>query len=157
MKIPDSMKAELAAWNDGKGIDLESWIGCEGSFALAVGYSAIFWPGFVEFEGYVLREGFSLESLRGFEEQCQGNRLSVERVMNHLHIADIQHWGCKDLTKDKIVLLASVLTEIHEAKLKWQFPDRPCTVSVHEPEDRDDLVAYEISFWQKRHEVDDAS
>ena len=32
MKIPDSLKAELAAFNDGKGIDLESWIRWEGNF-----------------------------------------------------------------------------------------------------------------------------
>jgi hypothetical protein len=37
MDVPDSMKAELAAWNDGAGIDLESWVSCEGRFALAVG------------------------------------------------------------------------------------------------------------------------
>jgi hypothetical protein len=54
MEIPESMKSELAAWNNGAGIDLESWTGCEGRFALAVGYAAIFWPEFVEFEGYTV-------------------------------------------------------------------------------------------------------
>ena len=39
----NSTKSELAAWNNGAGIDLESWTGCEGRFALAVGYAAIFW------------------------------------------------------------------------------------------------------------------
>ena len=87
-------------------------------------------------------EGFSLESLRGFEAQSNGNRQSVECVMNHFHIADIQHMGCKDLTNDKITLLGNLLKEIYEAKLKWQFPDRPCTVSFHMPDDREDLMAY---------------
>ena len=106
MQIPESMKAQLGAWNNGKGIDLVSWVGCEGSFSLTVGYAAIFWPGFVQFEGYILREGFSKDALKGFEAQNPGNRQAVEVVMNHLHIADIQHLGCEDLTKDKIVLLA---------------------------------------------------
>jgi len=122
MNIPDSMKAELAAWNNGQGIDLESWVGCEGNFCLAVGYAAIFWPQFVAFEGYILRAGFSVDSLRGFEAQEKGTRASVEAVMNHLHIAGIQHSGCPDLSKDKVLLIGTTLKEIYEAKLQWQFP-----------------------------------
>lgn len=85
MKIPGSMSAELGAWNNGAGIDLESWIGCEGRFSLAVGYAAVFWPQFVEFDGYILREGFSEESLRGFEAQAGSGRKGTEWLMNHLH------------------------------------------------------------------------
>ena len=58
MNTPESMKAELAAWNNGAGIDLESWIGCEGRFSLAVGYASIFWPAFTLIEGYILPQGF---------------------------------------------------------------------------------------------------
>ena len=155
--IPESMKAELAAWNNGRGIDLESWIGCEGNFRLAVGYAAIFWPAFVEFEGYILRAGFSEKSLRGFERCQNGDRAGVEAVMNHLHIADIQYYGCPDLTKDKVLLLGTTLKEIYEAKLHWQFPDRPCRVSLAVPEDDTDLMAYEVTFWQRANESKPAS
>jgi hypothetical protein len=58
METPESMKAELAAWNNGAGIAIKSWIACEGNFSLAVGYASVFWPKFVVFEGYILREGF---------------------------------------------------------------------------------------------------
>jgi hypothetical protein len=153
MQIPESMKAELEAWNNGKGIGLVSWVGCQGSFSLAVGYAEIFWPGFVSHNEYILREGFSKTALEGFEAQNKGNRQAVEAVMNHLHIADIQHLGCKDLTKDKIIRLGNVLKEIYDAKLKHQFPDSPCTVSFHNPEDQEDLMGYEISFWQKQYET----
>ena len=152
MNIPESMEAELTAWNDGQGIDLESWVSCAGNFSLAVGYLSIFWPEFIGFEGYILRGGFSEDSLRGFEASCAGGGKSVEAVMNHLHIADVQRYGCEDLSKDKVILLGSKLKEIYEAKLQWQFPDKPCTVSFYEPDDADDLEAYEITFWQKAHE-----
>ena len=152
MATPESMKADLSAWNNGDGIDLESWIGCVGNFSLAVGYLSIFCPEFVEYEGYILREGFSLDSLRGFEKSCSGNRKAVEAVMNHLHIADIQHYGCEDLSKDKVVLLGSKLKEIYEARLQWLFSDKPCVVSFYQPENADDLEAYEITFWQKAFE-----
>lgn len=153
MDIPESMKAELAAWNNGAGIDLEAWIGCEGSFSLAVGYTAVFWPEFVEYDGYILRDGFSEKSLRGFEGQSASTRKSVEWVMNHLHVADIQHFGCEDLTKDKLVFLGTVLKEIHQAKLQWRFPDRPCIVELYIPDDEDDLMQYQLSFWQACHEL----
>lgn len=52
-EIPDSMKAELQAWSGGEGIDLEGWVGCMGTFSLAVGYAAVFCPDFVEFEDYI--------------------------------------------------------------------------------------------------------
>ena len=146
------MKAQLGAWNNGKGIELESWVACEGSFSLAVGYATIFWPCFVEYKGYILREGFSKNALEGFEAQTQGNRQAVEAVMNHLHIADIQHFGCEDLTRDKIIYLGNVLKAIYEAKLEHHFSDSPCTVMFDLPDDEDDLQAYEISFWQKKHE-----
>ena len=53
MNIPESMSEELQAWNNGKGIDLESWVGCSGSFSLAVDYTTIFCPNFIEFEDYI--------------------------------------------------------------------------------------------------------
>src|SRR5438105_5720762 len=80
---------ELPRWNNGAGIDAEEWIGCVGNYQLAIGYSLIFWPRFVRFENYVLREGFSEGALRGFEQQTKTNRASVEWVMNHIHSIDI--------------------------------------------------------------------
>ena len=152
MDIPESMRAGLAAWNNGSGIDLESWIGCEGNFSLAVGYATIFWPQFVLFDGYILRKDFSESSLRGFEGESGADRKSVERVMNHLHLDSIQHLGCPDLSKDKLLLLGRVLREIHEAKLAWQFPDRACLVEFYVPPDESDLCQYQISFWQDARE-----
>jgi hypothetical protein len=152
MDIPESMKAELAAWNGGDGIDLESWVQCEGRFSLAIGYASIFWPAFTLFEGYILQDGFSEENLRGFEQNGRSRR-SVEWVMNHLHLDGIQHGGCKDISRDKLLVLGNILKEIYEAKLHWQFPDRPCTVEFFIPDDPEDLWDYQISFWQKCHET----
>jgi hypothetical protein len=152
MDIPESMKAELAAWNNGSGIDLESWVGCEGSFGLAVGYASIFWPGFVEFDGFILHEGFSVDALRGFR-QCEGtDRANVESVMNHWHLDGIQHAFCPDASPDKLLHLGRVLEQVYAAKLRWQFPDRPCRVSLFVPANASALSEYEITFWQVANE-----
>lgn len=146
MDTPDSMKAELGAWNNGAGIDLETWIGCEGRLSLAVGYCTIFWPEFVVFERYVLIKGFHEAGLRSFERNPNATRESVEAVMNHVHIEDI-HAVKDDSSRDKIVFLGSVLKQIYEAKLRWQFPDRTFSVEffAHEPHDLSD---YQLTFWQ---------
>lgn len=149
------MCAEFASWNNGAGINLEMWVGCEGSFSLAVGYATIFWPEFVEFQGYILQDGFSETALRGFENQEGCTRKSVEWLNNHIHLADIQHRGCKDISSDKLLALGSVLKEIYTAKLKWQFPESPCVVELYIPEDTENLDEYQLSFWQCKHEPKD--
>ena len=155
MKIPESMRAELSAWNNGKGIELESWVSCEGNFRLAVGYTSVFWPNFVEFEDYILMEGFSVDSVRGFEQQEGSTPKSVEWVMNHLHIADI-HYECKDISSDKLIQLGKTLKEIYEAKLKYLFPEKPCIVEFYQPSDTEDMIEYQISFWQEVHDSENA-
>ena len=152
MNVPDSMKAELAAWNSGAGIDLESWVGCEGNFRLAVGYASIFWPSFVEVDGFILREGYSPEALRGFRQREGADRAGVESVMNHWHLDGIQYVGCPDATPDKLLHLGRTLEQIYTAKLQWQFPERPCRVSLYVPDNPLLLDQYEITFWQVANE-----
>ena len=152
MDIPDSMKSELARWNNGAGIYLEAWASCSGNFSLAVGYLTVFWPEFLEFDGYILRSGFRVESLRGFESGEGSTPKSVEWVMNHLHIADLHYGDADELSEDKILVLANALKEIYQAKLAWQFPHAPCIVELYVPETEGELTDYQISFWQTKHE-----
>jgi hypothetical protein len=154
MDTPQSMQAELEGWNNGMGIELETWIGCEGRFALAVGYATIFWPEFEVIDDYIVRQGSSAETLRAFSSQPGASRLSVEVTVNHIHLVDLHYRGCPDASPDKLLALGKVLKEIYEAKLKWQFPDRPCAVRLYIPEDIDALDEYELSFWQVAHEKD---
>ena len=136
---------ELPLWNNGAGIEAEGWIGCTGNFELATGYSLIFWPNFVRFEGFVLRDGFNAEALGGFHRQAEGDRASVEAVMNHLHIADIH---CNvEATEAQLRYLGRVLTDIHEVKLRRDFPDLRFAVSFND-EPGLDPIDYQMTFWQ---------
>ncbi|ANM09585.1 MULTISPECIES: hypothetical protein [unclassified Rhizobium] len=146
--IPDGMKSELAAWNEGRGISLRDWTANSGNFSLAVGYSEIFWPRFVTFEKYILVDGFNLEGLRSFERNPEATRQSIEWVMNHFHIADIQHSACTDIAGDKLAILGERLREIYIAKLGWLFPDRTFVVELVQPESPDEFEDYQISFFQ---------
>jgi hypothetical protein len=153
--IPNSMQAELGRWNNGSGIDLRSWISCVGNLDLAVGYTTIFWPTFEVVGDYLLVEGCSKDSLEGFEKQTNSTPKGVEWVLNHLHIVDIH---CEvGATIEHCLKLGVTLQEIYSAKLAWQFPDRPCEVEFYIPDDQDDLVQYQISFWQKKWDLVDTA
>ncbi|WP_242110704.1 hypothetical protein [Luteimonas aquatica] len=146
------MRAELARWNNGAGIDLEGWTNGMGNYGLAIGYLTVFWPEFVEYDGYILREGFSLDALRAFERQEGATRKSIECVMNHLHLIDIHSHDDDEFTEDKIIVLGHALKEIYQAKLTCKFPHAPCIVEFREPENGEDFYGFQISFWQASHE-----
>jgi hypothetical protein len=94
---------------------------------------------------YVLREGFSEEALRGFEAQDGSSRKGVEWVMNHVHLDDI-HYG-EEATEAQLRYLGRVLKEIHEVKLKADFPDLRFVVEFTDEPDVD-YPDFQISFWQ---------
>jgi hypothetical protein len=146
--IPESMRSELAAWNNGRGISLLDWTANTGSFSLAVGYSELFWPRFVAFEKYVFAEGFGLEGLRSFERNPEATRQSIEQMMNHFHITDIHHAASTDIAADKLVILGSRLREIYAAKLAFEFTDREFSVEFFQPDDPGELQDYQITFFQ---------
>jgi hypothetical protein len=141
----ESLIPELPQWNDGAGIDPQAWIECVGNYELAAGYSLIFWPSFVRVDDYVLRDGFSMESLRGFEKMTAGDRVAIEAVMNHVHIAEI-HCNVEP-AEVQLRHLGRVLKEIHEVKLKRDFPEIRFAVSFND-EPGLDVKDYELTFWQ---------
>lgn len=142
----DLLLPELRAWNNGAGIRPDDWVGCVGNHELAIGYSLIFWPRFVRFGPYVLREGFSEEALRGFETCGEGRRASCEWVMNHLHVADLHCDGASP-SEAQLRYLGRVLKEIHSVKLAAEFPDLRFEVEFND-EPGLDAIDYQMSFWQ---------
>ncbi len=142
------MADELGAWNDSTGVPLETWAECEGNYKLAVGYAALLWPNFEAVGQYILVEGTAKESIKGFENQPNSTPKSVERVLNHWHLADLHNHDEDYPSADKLLFLGKIIKEMWEAKLRLQFPDRPCTVEFYVPNDPDALWDYQVSFWQ---------
>lgn len=139
--------AELPLWNGGKGIDAEGWIGCIGNPELAIGYSLVFWPEFARYKDYVVRAGCENPSyLDEWERQCQGDKAAVERVVNHIHIVDI-HAGGTSLSEAQARYLGRVLKQIHEVKLKVDFPELTFEVDFSD-EPSNSIEHYQLTFWQ---------
>jgi hypothetical protein len=141
--IPD-----LKAWNNGKGIDIDSWIQCVANHKVLVGCARILWPGFVEHDGCILL-GDSVDeaNYQAFLKQANGDKRSVETVMNHQHVL---HLFATELpTRELVLYVGRLMKEVWQVKLSHDFPDRRMTVLFPE-EDNLELIQYEITFFQER-------
>ncbi len=140
---------EMKEWNNGKGIDIEAWIGCVGDFQKAVGYSTILWPKFKEVNGCVVNALTPDEKVYDWIKRCPDNPKAVEPTMNHLHIMDLHYHDISNVNSEILSYLGSVLKEIYECKLKMDFPEKDIIVEFYKPVDNDDLEGYELTFYQK--------
>lgn len=150
---PEPIASELGTWNNGNGADVEVLAQYEGSYRLSVSYSALLWPKFTVIGPYILREGASAEGVTHWEDSIPDDPRGVEAVMNHIHLTDYFMHVDEGLSREVIDFLTQQLCEIHEAKLLWQFPDRPCRVIRITPDDPEELDNYQITFWQKKWEA----
>ena len=124
---------ETREWNEGRGIDLLSWVGCVGSFEHAIAYGELFWPEFVEFDGCIFFAGFSEESYRGFMAQYGENKQAVEAVMSHRHILDFFSQKDPEPTRPQVGYLARLLKEMWSAKLRRDFPEKKMVYAFTAP------------------------
>lgn len=149
--ITDEMIAlipTLEEWGD-VDIGIEDWVAHSGSYELAVGYSRVFWPRIVEFRDYVLIERYAnAEAVDPWEKSCDGNKVAVEALLNHVHMIDLQSNGSA-YNEVQLIELGRTLKEIYTAKLAWSFPRHRFEVEFDDtpgllPED------YQVTFWKIR-------
>lgn len=138
----------LEEWGDAE-IDLEDWVAHEGSYELAIGYSRVFWPRIIEFRGYILLERYANdEAIDPWEKSCNGNKVAVEALLNHIHPIDLQSNGSA-YNETQLIELGRTLKEIYQAKLAWSFPHYQFKVEF---DDTPGLPAvdYQVTFWRVR-------
>ncbi len=136
---------ETRVWNDGAGIDVESWIRCAGSIEYAIGYGELFWPEFAELDGCVFFAGVTEAGYRGFMVQTGGDKRAVETVLNHRHILDL--FPGSRPARGQVIYLGRLLREVWAAKLASEFPGRQFVVNFPE-EGCEDLLDFVVSFYQ---------
>lgn len=144
----DTLIPEMKDWNNGKGIDIDSWIRCVANHKVLVGCSRILWPSFVEHDGCILL-GDSVDEARyqGFFKGAKGDRSVVEATMNHQHVL---HLFATELPSRELVLyVGRLMKELWQVKLNRDFPGRKITVDFPEEDDMD-LIDYEITLFQER-------
>lgn len=132
---------ELKAWNNGRGIDHETWVVIEGRIELALAYSSIFWPEFILFKDCIFRGEMSEKIFDDWYKNCKGNLMSIEATVNHWHLEDT----FKDnVSKEQYLYLGKVLKSMWKANLITRFPDRQITIDFDEDN-------YIITIYQELH------
>ena len=149
---------ELKDWKkkNGESFDIQDWIACEGNIKLAIGFSSIFWPDFLEHDGCVLLA--SRFSLKSFNDWTKAEYVmhygQIESVFNHSHLVDFFSWeNQKEINIDQIRYLGNMLKQMYQSKLKSDFPEKVFEVAFNGDEDYEDLYDYEITFYQPQNDV----
>ena len=154
MRDYNEIITDLDAWESHNGfhIGADGWLQGSGSFNLAVAFTSLFWPEFTVHEDSVFHGPFSELDERNFDsfsKKSGDDPTPTEVAMNHRHIVDLFPNEDGMPTRDQVLFLGRILKEMWTAKLKLDFPDRRFVVSF--PEDyTEDLVDYEITFWEER-------
>ena len=77
----DRLIPELAQqWNNGTGIDANSWISCIGRYDHLLGYISILWPKFVLYDGCALQGLPDPKNDEDFMRALGGDKTAVERA-----------------------------------------------------------------------------
>ncbi|MCD4824871.1 MAG: hypothetical protein K8S55_09695 [Phycisphaerae bacterium] len=137
---------ELAEWNNGDGIDIDAWAQCVGNFEHAIAYAELFWPEFELYDGCAFFAGIDKRNYQDWMKSTNGDKTSVQAVMNHTHIVDLFPNVKEEPTREQVVHLGRKLKDMWETKLKRDFPGQEITVSFPEDES-EDLLSYEITFF----------
>ncbi len=145
MAIPTDLLPELTAWDHGKGVDPLSYLYTIAKSDAAVVYSSLFWPTFVVFDGYVIRDDVSVQLVRDWKKGSAATRQQVEAAVNYLGIGDLfMNEEPSELLEQRIAFLGQAVAEIYKAKLARDFPERRFIVSVIDEEDE-----YAVTFCQE--------
>jgi hypothetical protein len=138
---------ELRLWDNGAGIDIDTWIACVCTPEQAIGYGRLFWPAFVSHDGCVFRANmFDLKNYSNWMGQLKGDRRAVQAVMNHLHLGTFLADEGHDPTHEQVMYLGNLLKETWSAKLGLDYPGQAVMVTFAGGEAAD-LRAYELTFW----------
>ena len=140
--------AELPQWNNGEGIDLPGFIGCVGRYDHAIGYATIFWPDFVIYEDCICVAPPDPVNFRTWLSRFKGNRTETEKMINHLHIADLFVNSEYPPTGRILHHMGKLLQDMWGCRLRRDFPERQISVQFFEDDAAGLTDGYIITVWQ---------
>lgn len=134
--LPDySLLRSQADWD----YSLINYIESRGSVELAVAFSKLFWPDFLERDGCIIRaDGFVEANFAAWQQRLNGDCAAIERVMNLLHVGDLVPSDTSDLDPAVRRVLGQTLVEMWAARVGSLFPDRQFVVQLEANGDEDE-------------------
>ncbi|MFC7339670.1 hypothetical protein ACFQY0_20970 [Haloferula chungangensis] len=154
MRDYNDLITDLDDWESHNSCEIgpDGWLAGMGSFNLAVAFSSLFWPEFVTHDDCVFMAPFRDHDAQNYQRLptgCDDDKTRTEVTLNNQHLLDLFPNEKARPTREQVIYLGRTLKDMWQLKLNRDFPDRRMVVSF--PEDySDDLMDYEITFWQER-------
>ncbi len=137
-------KQENASWLS-QDFTIWNYLTYRADLEMAVAFSKLFWPDFIEVDGCVLlAEHYSSANFQSWKERYAGEMHRIEAVINHAHVYDLFGNSPADVEyPDELPrYLAEVLAACWRCSLQHAFPARAFVVEVYEG------YGPEVTFYQ---------
>ncbi|MGE3540683.1 MAG: hypothetical protein AB7N91_24990 [Candidatus Tectimicrobiota bacterium] len=125
-----SQLPKVQRWLAGQGEGVWDFLSICGGAELAIAFSTLYWPEFIDVEGCVLlRERYEAANFQEWWEKLNGDMSKIEAVINHVHLWDL--FVLDENVPDKALEdLARILALCWRCALQEQFPKRIFDVHV---------------------------
>jgi hypothetical protein len=132
-------------WDGGKGFAPQDWARAEGNIQLAIAYSTIFWPTFIEYKDMVFLAPIQEANVDDWIREFDGQTVHVEEMVNHIHLFRL--FQGPSITDKQLIYIGNTLRQIWSTKLATEFPKRSFKVEFDDQRGQN-LDGYEITFFQ---------
>lgn len=144
MQTSPALAAELAEWNDGRGISPLDWIAHTGSFKHFTAYARLIFPELVEVHGRLyLLDLFSPERLAELRKQCNAHR--AQAFMNTIDLAAL-FVDANEQSDEDIRQFGSFLKDTWTVRVAASFPGRPVHIVLDDRLDEEGVGELLISL-----------
>ena len=113
----------------------------------ALGFSKFFYPDILEVEEcFILKDKFSKEIFELWKNECENDKVSIEKMMNLYQISDFFHINIEEgeNEEEQVLALGKALKIFWTHSFNDKFPNRDLVVEVFEESDGELFItAYE--------------
>jgi hypothetical protein len=149
-RLPSGDLPQLQAWRDRwqrPNFGVWDFLDYHADVELAAAFASLFWPEFVEVDGFVLLAArYTPESLEEWRAAYPADRRAVESVLNEVHVYDLfSRRSSEGVPLAVHEYVGQVLRRTWSCALEAAFPDRRFELSY-----RTEPHAYgpTLTFWQ---------
>ena len=145
--LDPSLLPDYQSWQRAQSGEFTLWnyIDVRTDLQVAAAFGKLFWPDFIEHDGYVLlAEQFDPASVAQWRQELGDDRAAVERMVNHVHVYDLFNNNPADTDKTALAAyLGQVLAQCWHHALHAAFPDKRFTVEyTSEPDDYGPTISF---------------
>lgn len=136
LKLDIDQLKNFQRWKQANGDDFSLWdyLSRASRAEVAIAFTKLFWPDFIEHEGGVfLSEAFNVELYQQWKAHLGNDLVAIERVINHQHLDDILS-GADKVGIKNLFYLGEVLVQMWESRLKSLYPDKDFEVICNQDE-----------------------